>query len=1429
MAICSKCGKWITIFHTKYVCGMCKKPFCADCIKKIDFPSENVKFIYNHLSSWAMPEYSWDKGSYVLCPSCSTIFYDRCSKVSSDTKDAGNIEIVYDKYQGRKNEYAELIKVVESDWEENVDTCREEIKLWAAYFHADKLIKVKTERRYENGRREFKMMGQAVTNPEFKENNIRVKSADAEENKDTESSKHVYQKQRQQNKERIIIKEGDTVEAKVIKVSETGRVFCDVNGFDYAVIMPQEMVYNNYPLPVDLTTEALKVMFEKSIGQTIGAKVSRIQRIDKSRVVFLEHDVFGLNPDDEEYYNSLKVGEEYEVEIWSIGINIVMFRFPDTNLRGYIEAEALSSSEFEVGDKMKVCIKNKGKHLFQLIQLMLPTESESEENAYESIDRKTTEERFNSLYNDLEQEVMSIEDVEFVKDLINRYPRLPFNKFIDPSIHIYCKYNNYDIKKKWEKFISIKEKYLNSQKFHINYNDRYNEVVLFNSDDIVMVMKYDQEHKELRMNEFYYGRINNRVPQIVERNNRKPLYINGSKLHVLDIFQAIPHDYNAEKLWEHLKDLKTLHYVVNPAIKRAANQKRLIEGKDFDLLKDILKYEIYAEEQKVGNIVTINPEDSIQRTPSLHYDDGIAFQFQLNSASYAQLSNADEDGEMYVSVLDNNDKPVRTGFLSYNEENHVATLDFAKNRGIDTDLLLEGFRIKRKSAVDHLDLQATAIEEFIKNSNSNLFDKILTKKLEAPDTSSYVDINFYNPLFQSASSDNMQPEAVRKALGNKDVVLIQGPPGTGKTTVIVEIIRQLAKENKKVLVCSQAHAAVKNIVEKLQNIEDLSFISVGSEGEVESWGENFDLTDYRHFIEHNRKLLQSLQNGENAGELSLQIDGFGYKSKKVQNKYNHYHQSIVYYYKVYEGLYKNSPMILDRLTQDDVNLESRILEIYHYQSMDVILGTCIGIGMNKILKSDSIHFDTVIIDEAAKANLAETLVPMAKADRYVLVGDDKQLPPYLDRETIEGFIKFEKAEEKEEGDERVEIQSKDVETALSKSLFEELRTGDWLPEESEIMLNFQYRMHPDIGQFISNAFYGGKVKMGEDTHRQYIALPSPYDQSCIFVETDSDNPKDFNSIAEKRTLEGSYYNEKEIEIICDEIVPLIQKANLDYAISVGIISPYKAQCDRLRRRLKNTSYHDSVYTIDSIQGMEFDIVVFSFVRSFARSSNKNVGFLDDMRRLNVSLSRAKKKLILVGNKQTLNNTAAHKNSLDPNGPISVFKELTKQSVSYLEARNSRIFHSNYKIGDVIKCKVIKMENGKMFFCILEDTSMRFSMITRLNRHDITGITVRYVKDDNAYRPYFELCSFISEGVEHEVMPFEKAFMDKKKGDRIEVLVTSTEHQLGIKVEYKGNAGIIYDSDIRGTYKYTIDVNDVIPVKIAKIRKDKKDFSCYPLL
>ena len=105
METCSKCGKWIALFHTKYVCRMCRKTFCADCIKNIYFPNGDIKFIYKHLS-WAMPEYSSDKVSYVLCPSCSSIFYDRCSRVSGKIKDAEKIEIVYDKYEGKKNESA---------------------------------------------------------------------------------------------------------------------------------------------------------------------------------------------------------------------------------------------------------------------------------------------------------------------------------------------------------------------------------------------------------------------------------------------------------------------------------------------------------------------------------------------------------------------------------------------------------------------------------------------------------------------------------------------------------------------------------------------------------------------------------------------------------------------------------------------------------------------------------------------------------------------------------------------------------------------------------------------------------------------------------------------------------------------------------------------------------------------------------------------------------------------------------------------------------------------------------------------------------------------------------------------------------------------------------------------------------------------------
>ena len=111
-------------------------------------------------------------------------------------------------------------------------------------------------------------------------------------------------------------------------------------------------------------------------------------------------------------------------------------------------------------------------------------------------------------------------------------------------------------------------------------------------------------------------------------------------------------------------------------------------------------------------------------------------------------------------------------------------------------------------------------------------------------------------------------------------------------------------------------------------------------------------------------------------------------------------------------------------------------------------------------------------------------------------------------------------------------------------------------------------------------------------------------------------------------------------------------------LTLGIISPYASQCDYIRKLISDKELANCVHTIDSIQGMEYDIVIFSFVRSFSKKDNRKVGFVDDMKRLNVSLSRAKKKLIVIGNMSTLTDPDAHfENDNAGVKPLDVFKKL----------------------------------------------------------------------------------------------------------------------------------------------------------------------------
>jgi len=175
-------------------------------------------------------------------------------------------------------------------------------------------------------------------------------------------------------------------------------------------------------------------------------------------------------------------------------------------------------------------------------------------------------------------------------------------------------------------------------------------------------------------------------------------------------------------------------------------------------------------------------------------------------------------------------------------------------------------------------------------------------------------------------------------------------------------------------------------------------------------------------------------------------------------------------------------------------------------------------------------------------------------------------------------------------------------------------------------------MHPDIGEFISKVFYGGNVKMGESTVKNILRTPPPFDKQIIFIDTGkSKNP--YESISG-----NSFKNDTEASCISEIIVPRLIEDGVSTA-NFAVIAPYKAQVANISEKLKiNNISNVETSTLDSFQGMEFDVIVFSFTRS---AIGKKVGFLDDVRRLNVAFSRAKKKLILVGNSKTLTHKHCH--------------------------------------------------------------------------------------------------------------------------------------------------------------------------------------------
>ncbi|WP_273157239.1 AAA domain-containing protein [Bacteroides fluxus] len=1054
------------------------------------------------------------------------------------------------------------------------------------------------------------------------------------------------------------------LELEIKDIKFPGRVITEsFDQYSGGILLPQNLYYKGKLLPVDFSVDFIQNYF--SVGETgiFSFIIKDTRGGERNDWAMLSMNI--ENSIDEEissFWRQMEIGQTYKVKVTGESHDYYYLCVENkVLLRGYIEKGTLSDEDYSSGDEMQLELGEKGDCELQLIHFVCPAigmEKLPDEDVV-----FLREEEWQMIPEPKEQ------NISLIKQILEKYPHLRRESFEQLTLHpLYCRVckDSYGIR--YQEFIEENPDYFAKHNFNVSYHINANNVekiIIF--DENHLVIEIGTEGENFCLTGFYTGHTDRQALFLIENNKFTKLKISGKMLFFRNFDQAIPKD-KKEEFSRYAKWMKDLSLIISKCRSILKEEKR-DKAEDYHILGKYLQFQKEKEEKAGGEIVEI-PTKRLGHTSS-----GIgaasALVICFEGDEYSRLTGdclEMDNKDIYVSVLDEEENTKHTGILEYCSEEQCYHLCFSSSH-IDMDeLISNGVRLKRKVNTKHLEMQHKSIKNYLEHSK--LYDDLILGKLREPDITPYEEMEFFDEKLKNIEADNSQPLAVKKALGNKDVLLIQGPPGTGKTTVIVEVIRQLASQGKTVLVCSQAKAAVRNICERiLPYAEDgsLRIESIGEDGNTEDWGKHFENSVYTAYLENNKLLIEKLAKGEALDGIGKWIDEIGdYTDSDSDRKYKKFHHYVCDYYQkaVGEtGKSKDIENILRRLIPDmkENGITRDLLELQRLQSKNVILGTCIGIGMNRVLGRQAIEFDTVIVDEAAKANLAETIVPVRLAKNCILVGDDNQLPPYMDREEIKSFV----AEVTDMQGESI-YTDKSVMVALGKSLFEEFHShleDGLFPRGSIVTLNYQYRMNPAIGNYISRLFYHNELKNGLGTENQNCDMLDS--DPIVFVDTTSKETFVKDETGNRGVVETyinkSYYNQREIDIIVEQLLPELRTVlSRDSSLKVGIISPYRMQCEKLRAAIEDFELKKCVCTIDSIQGREFDIVIFSFVRSFGKSVKRTVGFLDDMRRLNVSLSRAKKKLILVGNLHTLLREEAHEqyDTACRMNPIDVFKSFS---------------------------------------------------------------------------------------------------------------------------------------------------------------------------
>ena len=769
---------------------------------------------------------------------------------------------------------------------------------------------------------------------------------------------------------------------------------------------------------------------------------------------------------------------------------------------------------------------------------------------------------------------------------------------------------------------------------------------------------------EIRINEF--------APDVSESTQRgkhygKPLRIAGENVNIVRINSSAmpPAQQDTDLIMAFIK----YNREVLPELKRLSRDGLQRRGEHYLTLQELLQMDLKREESLCIRDVEIKSE--FKEVAGSRGGYGITF--DTDSESFDSIMSKDDSDEgLRVMIKPADNEPFKdrqaSGVLKYLGSNRWI-VELYPDRDIDLDVVNQlGLKIKRYPNILHLYKQITAIDNFVYERNGlDIFSKIARNRLspiEIPPIES-IEANSHFNLLDSGDS---QANALKIALGGSQISLIQGPPGTGKSTVIVDIIRNLVKCHKKVLVCTQSVAPVEELYFKLSGRKEGKLVNapVKIDGyplrcaylrDDESVEISGSVVEQRNALKGMMLLVKKLKeinssvNKASIDELNMLKDSLGVHHKEECSEVaRKFAKDILPQYGDVMDIMSEYRDALDKEDVENFASEHRSLNL---EAVDVVFGTCIGVGVNPLLRD--LHFDALIIDEAGKANYAESLVPMMMADEYVLVGDDKQLPPYTNSELVKELARkrlIDKGVEVEDVDRDSQYLTSEIEDIMEdvgKSLFGDLRPR--LPESNQIMLSKQFRMHPEIGDFVSKLFYDGEVDSAPKPSDRILNIPG-LENPIKFIDTSG-----MGSDAREKRQGLSLYNDGEIQVIEEMLLPMLESA-IESGKSVGILSPYAAQVTRMQERFPKFRKH--IFTIDSIQGEEYDIVVFSFVRN-TRSGSLN--FVDDLRRLNVSFSRAKCNLIMIGHLDTLRNESLHK--VDKDAVMAVYDEILNKKIELI--------------------------------------------------------------------------------------------------------------------------------------------------------------------